>query len=452
MSATSVRRSSKTFSTRSMFGSSSKGSSGGLVMNGFSDQNYGNAGGFGARLFRSLSTSSLTTGGYEVMFHGNEKQTMQNLNDRLASYLEQVHTLEQANKKFDLQIKEFYDNKRPMQSKDFSVHFITISELRTQIYNRFMENAGLRLKLDNAKLAAEDFHIKYDTEMNMRMVVEADSARLRGVLGEIKFSIGDLQSQLTGLTEELQYLKKNHEEDLYLLREQHSGSVNVEIDCSSRSDLDKELQEMRSQYEMLIEKSRREAERWFQSKAETLQTQVTSSYTEIQTSQTEITELKRTYQSLEIEVQGVLTMKQNLEQSLSDVGVRYSGQLSQLQLRIDHLQEEVQKIKANIQQQSSDYLILLDIKMRLEMEIAEYRRLLEGEAHSTVISTSSSTLSKTSVTETKTVNTKTIEETVEKEEEVYNPHLQRRVKVIVEEIVDGEVVSSSVKEKIEEVS
>ncbi|KAL0181462.1 hypothetical protein M9458_023868, partial [Cirrhinus mrigala] len=52
-----------------------------------------------------------------------------------------------------------------------------------------------------------------------------------------------------------------------------------------------------------------------------------------------------------------------------------------MQLRIDHLQEELQKINGNIQQQATEYQLLLDIKMRLEMEIAEYRRLLEGEAH-----------------------------------------------------------------------
>ncbi|KAK2874413.1 hypothetical protein Q8A67_021566 [Cirrhinus molitorella] len=439
MSAMSVRRSSKTFTSRSVFGSS-----GGLVMNGFGEQNYGNAGGFGARISRSLSTSSTMTPGYEVTTPGNEKQTMQNLNDRLASYLERVRTLEQANKKFEQQIKEFYDNKKPNQSKDLSAYFKTISELRTQINNRFVENAEIRLKLDNIKLAADDFHVKYEAEMNQRTIVEADSARLRRVLGEIKLSIGDLENQLTGLKEELQYLKKNHEEDLHSLREQQSGSVNVEMDCVSRTDLDKELQEMRSQYESLIEKNRMEAERWFQSKAETLQTQVTSSYTEIKTSQTELTDLKRTYQNLEIELQGVLTMKQNLEQSLADVGVRYAGQLSQLQLCIDQLQEELQKINANIRQQASEYQILLDIKMRLEMEIAEYRRLLEGEVNKTVINTSAKT-----VTETETVTTKMME--IE-EEEVHNPHLQRRVKVIVEELVDGKVISSSVEENVQELS
>jgi len=72
--------------------------------------------------------------------------------------------------------------------------------------------------------------------------------------------------------------------------------------------------------------------------------------------------------------------KQNLEQSLADVGIRHAAKLSQLQLQIDRLQEELQRLNANIRQQASEYNLLLDIKMRLEMEIAEYRRLLGGEA------------------------------------------------------------------------
>ncbi|XP_052466069.1 keratin 99 [Carassius gibelio] len=444
--------SSKMFTTRSVIGSSGLGSSSGLVMNGlgssgaslsFSGKSYGSTGGFGAHISRSLSTSSLTMDGYEDTLNGNKKQTMQNLNDRLASYLEQVRSLEQANKKLELQIKEFYD-KVPMQSKDMSAYFKTILELRTQINSRYMENDELRLKLDNAKLTADDFQLKCETEMNLRVFVEADSVRLHGVLGEIKLATGDLENQLTELKEELMDLKKSHEEDLQSLREQQSGSVNVEIDCVSKSDLDMELQEMRAQYEKLIEKNRREAERWFQSKGEVLQTQVTSSYTEVKTSQTELTDLKRSSQSLEIELQGLLTMKQNLEQSLADVSLRYADQLSQLQLRIDHLQEELQKLSANIQQQASEYQILLDIKMRLEMEIAEYRRLLDGEDHTIFICTSEPYTTET--------ETETVTETVENvEEEEQKSHRQVRKKIIEEQLVDGKVVSSSVEEQIEEI-
>lgn len=68
-----------------------------------------------------------------------------------------------------------------------------------------------------------------------------------------------------------------------------------------------------------------------------------------------------------------------LQNDLVQVGARYSEQLSQLQSHIDRIQTELQQITANIQQQAMEYQLLLDIKMRLELEIAEYRRLLEGE-------------------------------------------------------------------------
>ncbi|KAI7795473.1 keratin 99 [Triplophysa rosa] len=435
----SVRRSSKSVSSQVSFGSRRRiSTSSRVVTNGFESSGFG-YGNLGYDVFSKSLTS-----GYEVPLYSNEKQTMQNLNDRLAFYLEKVYSMEKANSKLDLQIQTFYENKSPMQSKDMSSYFKTISDLRTQILSRFVQNSELRLKLDNTRMAAADFQIKYETEKNLRMIVEADLPRLRGVMGEIKLSIADLENHHTGLTEELLYLKKTHEEDLHMLRAKQSGSVNVEIDSATRSDLGQMLKELRSQYETLVEKNRREVEQWYQTKVEMWRTQVSSSRTDINTSQTEFTEIKRTVQSLDIELQGLITLKQQLEQSLVEVRERYSAKLGQLQIYIDNLQEERQRLNTDIQEQATEYQLLLDIRMRLETEIAEYRRLLGGEEHTTVISTS-----KASMVKTETVTTTEIKEEIE---DVHNPHLQRRVKVIVEEMIDGQVVSTSVDENVQDIN
>lgn len=47
---------------------------------------------------------------------------------------------------------------------------------------------------------------------------------------------------------------------------------------------------------------------------------------------------------------------------------------------IMRLQEELTKIRSEIQHSGREYEQLLNIKVKLEAEIAEYRRLLEGGA------------------------------------------------------------------------
>ncbi|KAM9314210.1 keratin, type I cytoskeletal 13-like isoform 2-T2 [Pholidichthys leucotaenia] len=309
----------------------------------------------------------------------NEKATMQNLNDRLASYLEKVRKLEEANAKLEKQIREYYENKGPAAERDYSKFWPIINDLKDKIQAATLQNANILLQIDNSKLAADDFRTKYEHELMMRQSVEADIANLRRLLDQTTLTKADLEMQIEGLQDELAYLKKNHAEELAALRAQMTGTVNVEVDARPQEDLNKAMEEIRRQYEGITEKHRRDQEKWFNEQSAQLSKEVTVTTETIQTSKTEITDLRRTLQGLEIELQSQLSMKGALENTLAETENRYSAMLAAYQSQINQLEVELANVRASIEQQGQDYQMLLDIKTRLEQEIATYRSLLDTE-------------------------------------------------------------------------
>ncbi|XP_063315305.1 keratin, type I cytoskeletal 19-like [Pelobates fuscus] len=331
---------------------------------------FGSGGGYGGSYNVSVSGDALLS--------GNEKQTMQNLNDRLASYLDKVRSLETANSDLEVKIREWYEKQGPSPTRDYSQYLKTIDDLRDKILAATIDNARVVLQVDNARLAADDFRTKFENELALRQSVEADINGLRRVLDELTLARTDLELQIENLKEELAYLKKNHEEELNALRGQTGGQVSVEVDAAPSVDLTKILTEMRDQYEVMAEKNRKDAENWFLTKSEELNKEVVVHTEQIQTSKTEITNLRRTLQGLEIELQSQLSMKASLEGTVADTEARYGAQLSQIQSVIASIEAQFSDLRSDMERQNHEYKMLMDIKARLEQEIATYRQLLEG--------------------------------------------------------------------------
>ncbi|KAF6298795.1 keratin 14 [Rhinolophus ferrumequinum] len=348
--------------------------------------------------------------GGEGLVGGSEKVTMQNLNDRLASYLDKVRALEEANADLEVKIRDWYQRQRPAETRDYSPYFKTIEDLRNKILTATVDNANVLLQIDNARLAADDFRTKYETELNLRMSVEADTNGLRRVLDELTLARADLEMQIESLKEELAYLRKNHEEEMHSMRGQVGGDINVEMDAAPGVDLSRILNEMRDQYEKIAEKNRKDAEDWFFSKTEELNREVANNSELVQSGKSEISELRRSVQNLEIELQSQLSMKASLENSLEETKGRYCMQLSQIQDMIGSVEQQLAQLRCEMEQQNQEYKILLDVKTRLEQEIATYRRLLEGEdAHLSSSQFSSGSQSSRDVTSSRQIRTKVMD-------------------------------------------
>ncbi|KAK3547350.1 hypothetical protein QTP86_018948, partial [Hemibagrus guttatus] len=327
----------------------------------------------------SLSTSfQVSASGATGEIMGNEKMAMQNLNDRLASYLEKVRTLEKANSKLEQQIREALEKRGP-DARDYSRYQAVLDDLRKKVFDATVDNARFVLQIDNARLAADDFRVKYESELSIRQSVEADIVGLRKVIDDTNVGRMNLESEIEALKEELIYLKKNHDNEVTELRNQIAQSgVQVDVDAPKGQDLAQIMAEMRAKYEKMAQKNQEELKAWHESRIQEVQVQVSQNTEALQAGRTEVNELRKQIQTLEIELDSQKSLKASLEGTLRDTEMRYNAEIEHLNAITLQLEAELTQLRNNIQQQTQEYEVLLNMKMKLEAEIATYRRLLDG--------------------------------------------------------------------------
>ncbi|XP_044155454.1 keratin, type I cytoskeletal 19-like [Bufo gargarizans] len=303
---------------------------------------------------------------------------MQHLNNRLETYLKKVRSLEQQNGHLEGNIRDWYERNQPSTLPDFSSYFRAIQDLQRQISSISVENARIGLQIDNAQLAADDFRNKFEMERQLGNSVEADVNGLKILLEDLNRDICSLESQVQNLQEEVQEMKKNHDEEVNGLQAQLGARINVEVDAAPSVDLNRTLSEIRQQYENLMERNLREVEAMFRQRTEDLNREVTSDSEQLQSVQTEVTDRKRKIQTLEIELQSQMNMKSALEGTLAETEATFRSQLAELQSLINNIECQLTQIRSDLEHQNNEYKILMDQKTHLEMEIATYKRLLEG--------------------------------------------------------------------------
>ncbi|XP_060619013.2 keratin, type I cytoskeletal 18 [Anolis sagrei] len=341
-----------------------------------SSQSFGSGGGGG---FGSGSGY----GGYSFALSGsgvvqNEKETMQDLNDRLASYLEKVRSLEAGNRKLEIQIREHLDKKGP-SARDWSHYFDIIEDLRNQIFDQTIDNSRVVLQIDNARLAADDFRVKFEAEMAIRQSVENDINGLRRVIDDTNMMRLQLETEIEALKEELVFMKKNHQEEVDNLQAQIANSgLTVEVDAPKTQDLGKIMAEIRAQYDVLAQKNLEDLDKYWSQQITESTVVITEHSKDIEKARANIIDLRRSVQTHEIELESARNLRASLEANLQEVEMRYGLQMEHINGILLRTEAELAQLRNDVQRQSEEYQILLNIKDKLEAEISTYRHLLEG--------------------------------------------------------------------------
>lgn len=351
-----------------------------------------------------------------------EKNELQNLNDRLAAYIDRVRSLESENSKLKIQLRKDMESREVHTVK--SMYEIELSDTRQTLDSIAKEKAQLELELSRLREELKVAEAKYSKKLAEANGIEKRNVVLDAQIDDLKQKITQgnaerkrLENEIRALAEEnrnletrLKSLQKQLEEETILRvdLENRNQSLNEELtfqrslfvtemeEVRKKSYETKEYQseELKLQYEQrmkaelaelrlhmddLIRANRIDLEERYEARIAGLMDEINKKDAEISSAATTIKQLKSSYTMHGSELESLKSENQSMKKRLEDMNKLLSQERDWNKIKINEKEKEIREIRLELQRITDDYNDLLDDKIKLDAELEVYRKLLEGE-------------------------------------------------------------------------
>ncbi|NP_001079481.1 low molecular weight neuronal intermediate filament [Xenopus laevis] len=309
----------------------------------------------------------------------NEKEQLQGLNDRFVTYIEKVHHLEQQNKLLESEVT-LLRQKHSEPSRLSHIYEQEIRELRSKLEEQEQDKDQAQLDYEHLGACLEQLKLKLEQESARREEAEDVMKNYRKDLDQATLNRLQLEKKVESLLDEIAFLRKVHEEEIAELQASvQEAQISVEMDVVSKPDLTAALKEIRMQYEVLSARNQQSSEEWYQAKIANVSLEASRNNDSVRQAKEEITEYRRQLQARTLEIDALRSANESLERQLQEAEDRSNEEMSHLQDTIGQLDNALRTTKEEMARHLREYQDLLNVKMALDIEIAAYRKLLEGE-------------------------------------------------------------------------
>ncbi|XP_006870191.1 PREDICTED: keratin, type II cuticular Hb1-like [Chrysochloris asiatica] len=310
-----------------------------------------------------------------------EKEQIKGLNSKFAAFIDKVRFLEQQNKLLETKL-QFYQNRKGGESNLGPLFEGYIETLRQEADSVEADSGRLASELNHVHEVLEGYKKKYEEEVALRASAENEFVALKKEVDCAYLSKSDLEANVESLTQEIDFLRHLYEEEIRVLNSHISDtSVVVQMDNSRDLNMDCIIAEIKAQYDDIASRSRTEAESWYRSKCEEMKATVTRHGETLRRTKEEINGLNRKVQRLTAEVENAKGQNSKLEAAVAQSQQQGEAALSDASSKLAGLEEALQKAKQDMARLLKEYQEVMNSKLGLDIEIATYRRLLEGEEH-----------------------------------------------------------------------
>ncbi|XP_016133087.1 neurofilament light polypeptide-like [Sinocyclocheilus grahami] len=306
-----------------------------------------------------------------------EKAQLQELNDRFAGYIERVHELEQQNRALEA---ELLLQRHVEPSRLRGLYEQEVRTLRAAVEEARMERQAALSHRESMENALQSLQASYEEEVVAREDTEGRLLEARKEADDGALAQVELENKVDTLLNELAFLKKVHEGEISELQAQIQYGAQIAIEAeTAKPDLSSALRDIRAQYEKLAAKNIQSAEEWFRGKMGHLTESVVHHTDAVRNSKDEAGEYRRQLQACVLEIDACKGLNESLEKQLREVEDKQSAEIAAMQDTISDLEDELRATKGEMARYLKEYQNLLNVKMALDIEIAAYRKLLEGE-------------------------------------------------------------------------
>jgi len=350
-----------------------------------------------------------------------EKKDMQDLNERFASYIEKVRFLEAQNRRLADELEKLKAKWGKETTQIKAMYQAELDEARRLLDDAEKEKARLeirvasleeqleelRQKLNEANRAVVESREKiekqnqqlsdYEAEINLLRrrleTLEGDRekdkrtiATLQDALNRARIDLDnetllhiDAENRRQTLEEELEFLKSVHEQELKELAALAYRDTTAENREFWKNEMGQALREIQQVYDEKLDIMRGEMETFYNLKVQEFRTGATRQNMEAVHSKEESKRLRTQLTELRDKLNDLEARNGQLQRELDQLRREKEERERELEDENRELRTEVAKLRAELEAILKELQDIMDTKLGLELEIAAYRKLLEGE-------------------------------------------------------------------------